>query len=114
MPEQRHVCGGTLRPAIVRFHNRVGKLQFMANVDGLICNRCGEEVLERETALAIETASQTPQAILETDGQMVSGSSLGVDTFFISGVGDNSASVGGLMSHLVHTASSKIAESSNR
>lgn len=58
--ERKHRCGGTLRPGRVSFQDQRDGMLMTYNVPGLVCERCGEELVDRQTALALE---QTPATI---------------------------------------------------
>ncbi len=66
MDEKRHGCGGVLRPSVVQVRYRVGDLLFIqAKVDGLVCDSCGEKLIDRDTAVAIEAnVMGLPQMVL--------------------------------------------------
>jgi len=55
----QHRCGGELKPAKVKIKKKVGDYFQTFTVDGHKCDYCGEEVISRDTALAIdETVEQ--------------------------------------------------------
>jgi hypothetical protein len=68
MDEKRHRCGGLLRLAEVEVSHRLGNLLFIqTKVDGLVCDSCGEKLLERDTAVALEAmVLGLPQTVLLT------------------------------------------------
>lgn len=52
----RHRCGGELQPAKVKINKKIGYYTQAFTVDGHRCDYCGEEVISRDTALAIDEA----------------------------------------------------------
>jgi len=50
---ERHNCGGTLGPQKVRIN--LGRQSFL--VDGFVCDKCGEQVVSRDTAVQVYGAS---------------------------------------------------------
>ena len=51
---EKHNCGGNLRKTRVSVARRYGNLHALAQVPGLRCSRCHEELISREVALALE------------------------------------------------------------
>ena len=51
-----HRCGGELQSAKVKIKKKVGYYFQSFTVDGYKCDYCGEEVISRDTALAIDKA----------------------------------------------------------
>lgn len=60
--ERKHRCGGTLWPRDVQVQDERGGMVLVHVVPGLVCDRCQEELVERETVLIYEK-SQTPAAM---------------------------------------------------
>ena len=60
MTEKGHRCGGRLQPREVQVRDE----GFVYRVPGLVCDACGQELIDRETALAVEK-SNTPTVIWE-------------------------------------------------
>lgn len=58
-PELKHRCGGTLTPSQVMLVDEDGALLLGYAVPGYVCERCGEELIDRQMALEIQNA-QTP------------------------------------------------------
>ena len=58
-----HTCGGELKPAKVKIRKKNGYYFHVFTVDGFKCEDCGEEVISRDTALAVdESINQLRQA----------------------------------------------------
>lgn len=64
--ERRHRCGGTLHEREVRFQVESERMLLAYLVPGLVCDRCGEELIERDTAQYFQR-SQIP-AIRQVGG----------------------------------------------
>jgi YgiT-type zinc finger domain-containing protein len=52
--EQKHRCGGTLQPREVQVQDEVGEMLMVFRVPGLVCENCGEELIDREVMVALE------------------------------------------------------------
>lgn len=63
---QRHRCGGSLsaREVQVVIAESAG-FSFAFRVPGLVCDKCGEQLIERDTAMKLQ-ASQTPTVVWDT------------------------------------------------
>src|SRR5438445_10475515 len=62
--QRKHRCGGTLHPREVQVVLDDGKgMTFAYVVPGLVCDKCGEELVERDTALEIERKAQIPTVV---------------------------------------------------
>lgn len=61
--ERKHRCGGKLveRQVQIVLEESAG-LSVAYRVDGLICNKCGEQLIDRETALKLQV-EQTPTVV---------------------------------------------------
>ena len=55
----QHRCGGMLHPQPVAIRNEDGGLVFQFLVPGSVCDRCHEELIDRNVARGIER-NQTP------------------------------------------------------
>ena len=51
---EEHGCGGILHPVQLLVEQRDGRFLFAFPVPGLRCDRCGEEVMPRDIAFALE------------------------------------------------------------
>jgi hypothetical protein len=51
-----HRCGGTLTRQSVKINKKVGFFFQSFTVDGLKCDRCGDEIISRDSALEIDRA----------------------------------------------------------
>lgn len=60
--ERKHRCGGILRPEEVWVRLEGDRFIFAFLVPGLTCEKCREELVDRDTAVAIQR-SRTPDAI---------------------------------------------------
>lgn len=54
--KMKHTCGGELISSNVKIKKKVGVYYQTFTVSGFKCNACGEEVIERGTALGIDRA----------------------------------------------------------
>jgi YgiT-type zinc finger domain-containing protein len=52
---RKHRCGGTLLANRVQVRSTEDGLTFEYYVPGFVCNRCGEELIDRNVAATIET-----------------------------------------------------------
>lgn len=69
--ERRHRCGGKLQPREVQIRDE----GFAYRVAGLVCDACGEELIDRETAVTLErSATPTVSWDQQTVSSRLSGS----------------------------------------
>ena len=59
--EKKHRCGGTLYPREIEVCEEGEGLVLRWMVPSLVCDKCSEQLLERETVIAIQR-SRTPAA----------------------------------------------------
>jgi len=64
--ERRHRCGGALVPRDVPVRDEKDGMSLTYVVPGLVCEKCHEELIERETATKIQ-GSQTPTVAWRTN-----------------------------------------------
>jgi hypothetical protein len=50
----KHRCGGELQPQKVRIRKKIGYTYQSFTVDGYKCDYCGEEIISRDIAYAID------------------------------------------------------------
>jgi len=60
--DRKHRCGGILREQEVFIRDEVDRIVMVYRVPGLVCDRCGDELIDRDTMVALEK-SQTPTVI---------------------------------------------------
>jgi len=68
---RQHRCGGTLYPREVTVRSEDGGLAFEYRILGLVCDRCREELIDRDTAAQIEK-QMTPAIWFTNQGLRVS------------------------------------------
>ena len=56
---EKHRCGGILSPVKVKVKKKTGLYFQNFTVDGYRCDNCGEEIIERDTAFAIDEAVES-------------------------------------------------------
>jgi hypothetical protein len=62
MGHQKHRCGGTLQVHDVQVRTEGNGLSLVRVVQGLVCDKCKEELIDRDQMARLES-SQTPDAI---------------------------------------------------
>ena len=59
---RKHRCGGTLQECKVQIQNDLDGIVMVYRVSGFLCDKCGDELVERDTMVSLEK-SQTPTMI---------------------------------------------------
>lgn len=60
--ERKHRCGGTLQSRPIQVQDERGGMLMVYRVQGLVCEACQEEMIDRDTLLTLEK-SQTPTVV---------------------------------------------------
>jgi YgiT-type zinc finger domain-containing protein len=70
MADKKHRCGGTFQPGDVTVRDERSPFLLTHVVPGFVCNKCGEELIDRDAMAAIQ-ALRTPAISFSARGVSV-------------------------------------------